>query len=238
MVAWRPVAIALAVGLSHPVWGDAATCSAQSGEHTNPLVELYVSARCVGCPAAERWLAGLGGELPGMVALVWRTDEAGYLPGKPRDLRAPRLTTRQRLALEDRPVVLLQAHESPDWGTDAFRRRLAGIAGRPARVQLALRATPSERSLRVEAGLQFIGEGVREASLYVAAYAADGAVGGSRLAHAWQGPWLLSRSSARLVRSVPPLPGKRPDQSGVAAFVQDRRTGEVLQALTLPPCPP
>jgi hypothetical protein len=35
---------------------------------------------------------------------------------------------------------------------------------------------------------------------------------------------------------VPLLPGATPANSGVAAFVQDRRTGEVLQALLRSAC--
>ena len=37
-------------------------------------------------------------------------------------------------------------------------------------------------------------------------------------------------------RTLPLLPGANPKQSGVAAFVQNRSTGEVLQALMLPAC--
>ena len=37
-------------------------------------------------------------------------------------------------------------------------------------------------------------------------------------------------------RSLPLLPNADPKQSGVAAFVQNRSTGDVLQALMLPAC--
>ena len=37
-------------------------------------------------------------------------------------------------------------------------------------------------------------------------------------------------------RTLPLLPKADPKQSGVAAFVQNRSTGEVLQALMLPAC--
>jgi hypothetical protein len=46
-------------------------------------------------------------------------------------------------------------------------------------------------------------------------------------------------SGARLTerRQLPLLPKAVPANSGVVAFVQNRRTGEVLQALMLPACP-
>jgi hypothetical protein len=37
-------------------------------------------------------------------------------------------------------------------------------------------------------------------------------------------------------RALPLLPNANPKESGVAAFVQNRATGEVLQALMLPAC--
>ena len=37
-------------------------------------------------------------------------------------------------------------------------------------------------------------------------------------------------------REIPLLPKAVPAHSGVAAFVQNRRSGEVLQALLLPGC--
>jgi hypothetical protein len=88
-----------------------------------------------------------------------------------------------------------------------------------------------------------------EAALYLAAYenrlesrVSAGENRGRTLSHdhvvlEWQGP--LAFSGSRLVqeRALPLLPGAQRAYSGVVAFVQNRRSAEVLQALVLPACP-
>ena len=53
----------------------------------------------------------------------------------------------------------------------------------------------------------------------------------------WLGPIAFSGGRIDERRALPLLPGATPAHSGVAAFVQNRRTAEVLQALMLPACP-
>ena len=66
---------------------------------------------------------------------------------------------------------------------------------------------------------------------------------GKRLEHnyvvrEWIGPIGFGESlKLEEKRSLPLLPGANTKHSGVAAFVQNRSTGEVLQALMLPACP-
>jgi hypothetical protein len=52
----------------------------------------------------------------------------------------------------------------------------------------------------------------------------------------WVGP--ISFSGGRIAerRALPLVPKAVPVHSGVAAFVQNRRTADVLQALMLPAC--
>ena len=55
----------------------------------------------------------------------------------------------------------------------------------------------------------------------------------------WQGPYTPGENGRTGdERRLPLLPGAAPAASGVAAFVQNRRTSEVLQALLLPACSP
>ena len=53
----------------------------------------------------------------------------------------------------------------------------------------------------------------------------------------WLGPIAFNGGAIDERRALPLLPGAIPANSGVAAFVQNRRTAEVLQALMLPACP-
>jgi hypothetical protein len=48
----------------------------------------------------------------------------------------------------------------------------------------------------------------------------------------WRGPYALGTRELELAL----LPKAKIDDSGVVAFVQNRRTGEVLQALSLAAC--
>jgi hypothetical protein len=72
-----------------------------------------------------------------------------------------------------------------------------------------------------------------DAGLYLAAY--ENRLE-SHLVLEWQGP--LAFSGPRLIqeRALPLLPGAQRADSGVVAFVQNRRTAEVLQVLMLPSC--
>ena len=102
-----------------------------------------------------------------------------------------------------------------------------------------------------EAVAELIDRGQRaDAALYLATYqnrlsskVTAGENRGRTLAHdfvvlEWQGPFGFD-PQARLLerRDLALVPKAVPGDSGVVAFVQNRRTGEVLQALMLPACP-
>jgi hypothetical protein len=88
-----------------------------------------------------------------------------------------------------------------------------------------------------------------DAALYLASFenrlvsrVAAGENAGRTLEHdyvvfEWVGP--ISFSDGRIAerRTLPLVPKAIPAHSGVAAFVQNRRSAEVLQALMLPACP-
>lgn len=52
----------------------------------------------------------------------------------------------------------------------------------------------------------------------------------------WEGPFALGVKPLALRRILPLVPGVLPANSGVVGLVQDRRTGQVLQALALAGC--
>jgi hypothetical protein len=119
---------------------------------------------------------------------------------------------------------------------------------RPARAELALGLRePQPGSFEVWASGSVLGREDRaEAALYVAAYenglsnrVTAGENRGVTLHHdfvvrEWWGPIALDAAGGvELVRKVT---ARGVTNGGVAAFVQSRRTGEVLQALALPAC--
>jgi hypothetical protein len=164
-------------------------------------------------------------------------------------LRQRKLSQLQRLALVYTPQVMLQGRDFRGWGTAAFDEAVARINARPAqaRIELALHRAGSG-ALEVEAKAEAYKEG---ADLYLATYqnrlhsrVDAGENRGRLLAHdyvvlEWQGPFAFGPGARlSLRRDLALLPGASAADSGVVAFVQNRRSAEVLQALMLPACPP
>jgi len=252
----RTVALALLLPGAQSAW--AAGCKAQSGPGTAALVELYTSEGCSSCPPADRWLSGLaaqGFSTDKVVPLALHVDYWDYIgwkdPYAQREfsLRQRKLTRLQRQALVYTPQVMLQGKDFRGWGSEAFGREVARINARPARAHLALevRAVQSD-AIEVAINAEVAGDGA-DPALYVAAYqnrlhsqVTAGENRGRKLPHdyvvlQWLGPYAFegSRPLARTLK-LPLVPRAVPADSGVAAFVQNRRSGEVLQALMRPGC--
>jgi hypothetical protein len=235
---------------------QAAQCVATSGAGTAALVELYTSEGCSSCPPADRWLASLGSRYPdgNVVPLALHVDYWDYIgwkdPYAKREfsLRQRKFSQLQRMALVYTPQVLLQGRDFRAWGGKAFDQALAKINAQPARAKLRLAVVAADRNLmEIEAMAELL-QPSAEAGLYLAAYQSRlesrvqaGENRGRLLTHdyvvlEWQGPFAFAGKTLTERRKVPLLPGAGPANSGVAAFVQDRRTGEVLQALLRSAC--
>jgi hypothetical protein len=250
-------ALAALCGAAHAAPG---ACSAHSPAHTVALVELYTSEGCDSCPPADRWLSSLAarGYAPAQVVpLALHVDYWDYIgwkdPYAKREFsaRQHKLAKLGRATFVYTPQVLLQGRDFRGWATDAFVKTVAEINARPprARVSLALRSIGAGGA-DVEIAAELAEPALRDAAVvYAAAYenklASDVRAGenrGRRLEHdyvvrEWVGPVAFG-ADGRVARrrTLPLLPEADPEQSGVAAFVQDRHTGEVLQALMLPAC--
>jgi len=234
---------------------QASQCAAESGPGTAALVELYTSEGCSSCPPADRWLASLGQHYaPGrLVPLALHVDYWDYIgwkdPYAKREfsLRQRRLSQLQRMAFVYTPQVLLQGRDFRSWGTRAFDEALARINAQPARAHLRLALLGADKEgLDVEASAELL-ERTDDAALYLAVFQSKlesrvsaGENRGRILSHdyvvlEWQGPIAFARRLAER-RKMALLPGAAAANSGAAAFVQNRRTGEVLQALLRSAC--
>jgi hypothetical protein len=132
--------------------------------------------------------------------------------------------------------VLLQGESFRGWEgaafDDAVRRTNAAPA--PARISLGIRGRGAD-ALHVDATAVLSDPaGERDAALYLGAYE-DRA--GTRVVLEWQGPIGFLRGRAFAPgRRLALLPNALPAGSGAVGFVQDRRTGRILQALLIPAC--
>jgi hypothetical protein len=239
---------------------EAAKCKARSGPLTVALVELYTSQGCSSCPPADRWLSslGAGGHAPDrVVPLALHVDYWDYIgwkdPYAKREfsLRQRKLTQLQRMAFVYTPQVMLQGRDFRAWGGRAFDEAVKKINAQPARAQLALEILSFRAGvMEVAASAELLpGDRGEDPAIYLAAYQSRlenrvtaGENRGKLLSHdyvvlEWQGPFAFASGKGAVERrGLPLLPGALPANSGAVAFVQNRRNGEVLQALMLPGC--
>jgi hypothetical protein len=238
----------------------AAGCRAQSGDKTLALVELYTSEGCSSCPPADRWLSGLatrGFTSDRVVPLALHVDYWDYIgwkdPYAKREFsqRQRKLSQLQRMALVYTPQVVLQGRDFPRWGSPAFDAAVTAINAQPARARISLEilgASASAFETQVSAELANPAT-AGDPALYLAVYenrltsrVTAGENHGRTLTHdhvvlEWQGPFAFGPAGKLSERRVLPLlPKGAPERSGVVGFVQDRRTGEVLQALLRSSC--
>ena len=149
------------------------------------------------------------------------------------------------------PQVLLQGKDYRGWWGPGFEQEVAKINARPAKARISLLLDNAQKdAFTVEATAELL-DGLQPAdiALYLGAYenklvseVKAGENRGKSLPHdyvvlQWAGP--LDFKGARLVERhrLPLLPKAVPAHSGVVAFVQNRASGEVLQALMRPACP-
>ena len=243
-----------------PATGFAA-CEARSGPKRAALVELYTSEGCDSCPPADRWLQGLGarGFAPGrVVPLSLHVNYWDYIGWKDPYAQQRFAERQRRLAQVIRarvvytPQVMLQGQDFRRWyAAGAFEKEVARINARPPAAHIALRLEAGRPdTLRTEVRAELVDAAqAPDAALYLASYenklvssVAAGENRGRTLSHdyvvfEWVGPVPFTAGRIREQRALPLLPNAVPGHSGVAAFVQNRRTAEVLQALMLPVCP-
>ena len=239
---------------------QAARCEARSGPHTTALAELYTSEGCDSCPPADRWLQGLAGRglAPDrVVPLSLHVNYWDYIGWKDPYAqqrfadRQRRLAQVMRARIVYTPQVLLQGQDYRRWHGAGFDAAVAAINARAPRARIALELeTGGAASFGVRARAELLDASQEaDAALYLASYENKlvsrvdaGENRGRTLAHdyvvlEWTGPIAFAGANAEARRSLPLLPKAVPANSGVAAFVQNRRTGDILQALMLPACP-
>jgi hypothetical protein len=236
-------------------------CTAHSGQRTAALVELYTSEGCSSCPPADRWLSTLASRFSAdrVVPLALHVDYWDYLgwrdPYAQRKFseRQRKLSLLQRMALIYTPQVLLQGRDFRAWNSPALDAAVERINAQPPRARLAIDIlSAGSAGLRTAVRGEVLDQAQRaDAALYIAAFqhrlqsdVGAGENGGRRLTHdyvvlEWQGP-IASRAEGGFAeeRTLALLPTASAETSGVAAFVQNRRTAEVLQALLLAACSP
>lgn len=251
---------ASALALSGAAHAAVPACSTYSGPHTTALIELYTSEGCDTCPPADHWLSSLfaqGFRPDQVVPLALHVDYWDYMGWKDPFAKGEFSIRQRKLAQMKRPVivytpqVLVQGQDFRRWASGAFTEEVARINSRAARARIALTIRAVEpKAIHAELVAQLFDPAEQKnAAVYLAAYenklASEVSAGenrGRRLEHdfvvrEWIGPIGFGKDlKLAEKRALPLAPGAESTHSGVAAFVQNRSTGDVLQALMLPVC--
>ncbi|MGH8745347.1 MAG: DUF1223 domain-containing protein [Burkholderiales bacterium] len=252
--------VAALAALATELPAPAAPCTARSTPRTAALVELYTSEGCSSCPPADHWLSTLKSDARTtgkVVPLALHVDYWDYIGWKDPYAKAAFAARQKRIAALQHahfiytPQVLLQGRDLGGWRSVGFEQEVARINAQPARADISLAIERMDKgALRIDASAQVRDPNLRAAALlYLAVYqnklrsrVKAGENDGRTLMHDfvvrdWIGPIDFApdgRTHDRRSLTLPPDAGA--SNWGVAAFVQDGATAEVLQALNLPAC--
>ena len=216
-----------------------AACIAQSRVDRPHLVELYTSEGCSSCPPAERWLSSLR-DSSGYVALEFHVDywdsdswRDPYSDARYTD-RQKAIVARGRRSLVYTPQVVIDGQLWKDWpkapppatiDRAGPSLHLQLIPGKPLRATLDTDdAVTGERwRMRVAVTENSLSNAISGGENRGATLAHDHVV--RAFSHA------LPLGHAEVELALPD--GLDPAQSSAVAFVQDERSGEVVQVVRL-----
>ncbi len=241
-----------------PLMSLATECRVTSGPQTVALVELYTSEGCSSCPPADRWLSTFAQRpgTQGVVPIAFHVSYWDYIGWK--DVFADeRYTERQRALAKATgarmvytPQVMVGGRDFRAWGdARAVEQAIAAANRMPARAQIEIASrSPSEGTASVT-----LRPGVKadDLALFVAVTQSGlssrvtaGENRGEKLAHSFAARELaVIRSTG--TQAAPSLRGTfafKPrndwnlEHMTLVAFVQNLKTGEVLQAVSAPIC--
>jgi len=248
-------AITALSSISVPAYSFAA-CDARSGPKTAALVELYTSEGCSSCPPADRQLSRLRQTLDAAATVVplalhvgywdyigWKDPYAQTAFGQ----RQSWLVQANRHRTVYTPQFFISGSELRT-GQGSLREKVREINARPAAAAIRVHA-----SITPNGALQLDAEATARArpepvALYLVitesglvSKVARGENSGVTLAHdnvvrEWIGPVRLNDGVARERREIALPAGWNRARLAVVAFVQDLRTGKVLQAVAAQQC--
>lgn len=253
--------IVCALMLMLPAAAISAQCTASSGSHRVALLELYTSEGCNSCPPTDRWVSELpsrGFTADRLLALAFHVDYWNYL-GWDDPFAQARFSERQRLASNRNkarfvytPQLMLNGRDyRRGLIRDDFADKISAINRDKPRATITLmHASPANGSLAVRANIALDNMIERNfAQTYLAIYenrlanqVRAGENRGKKLQHDFvvrelAGPFAADASgSLKITHSFKLASDWKPDDLNIAAFVQDQRSGEVLQALSAARC--
>lgn len=222
------------------------TCSVQSGPERTPVIELYTSEGCSSCPPADQWLSALKGITTPAVVQAFHVGYWDYIGWVDR-FATPANTQRQReLASANRlssiytPQLVRNGRDWPDWRHTRPQQAIAAAtATAPARAAIHLQRADGvdEFSARVTPGA-----GITQWSAYwtVTEHGHQSRVkAGENRGEFLQHDYVVrqytpvGRYQGTQTLGFVAIPAMPAHARQINLVVQDAKTGEPLQALSL-----
>jgi hypothetical protein len=233
-----------------------AQCDARSGPRTAALIELYTSEGCSSCPPADEHLRQLRRTLDpaaDFVALslhVGYWDYIGWKDPYAQTAFADRqswLVRANQRSFRYTPEFFVNGSELRSW-RDALHDKVKQVNSTHSAADIRVRAKLApDGTLAMQAEAETRSP-AQSSALYLAlsesnlsSNVARGENSGRMLIHdhvvrAWIGPVPLTAGAVKLSRDIRIEPSWNRGRLDLIAFVQDQRTGAVLQALSAPHC--
>ena len=250
----RRINAILATALLAPTLSWAA-CDVRSGPKTTALVELYTSEGCSSCPPADKRLGQFPSHEYGfdrVVPISLHVDYWDYIGWK-EPFAQPQFSERQSWLVHANghktvftPHFFVSGTEVRDWRGD-LSEELNRVIGQPARASIHIHAESSAGTLSVAASAT-APTSADPLALFVAltedkltSSVSAGENRGVTLSHEhvvreWLGPIALNAGHVDFKQAVTARSNWNSGQLGIAGFVQDLRTGQVLQAVGASQC--
>jgi hypothetical protein len=234
-----------------------AACDVRSGPNTAALVELYTSEGCSSCPPADRQLSRLRQALDASAEVVPLALHVGYWDyiGWKDAYAQDRFGERQSWLVRANQQKTVYTPQFFVGGTElrawrgGLRDKVRQLNARPAAADLRVRASIAPNgALAPPTAAAPPPPPPEPAVLYLAltesglaSKVTRGENSGVTLAHdhvvrVWIGPVRLSQGAARLQRDIALPADWNRARLELVAFVQDERSGGVLQALSAIQC--
>ena len=234
-----------------------AACDARSGPNTAALVELYTSEGCSSCPPADRQLSHLADSLDASAEVVplalhvgyW--DRLGWADRFAQDRFAQRqdwLVQANRQRTVYTPQFFVAGAEIQP-GQRSLRDRVRDVNARPAAAAIRLHTAVSADAVLTLDAVATAPAGNDATVLYLAVAEnglvtkvmagenKDATLTHDHVVRAWLGPFRLSGGTVRVRREIRLPAAWQRNRLESVAFVQDERSGAVLQALRAASCP-
>jgi hypothetical protein len=233
-----------------------AACDARSGQKTAALIELYTSEGCSSCPPADHQLSRLRQALDPAAEAVPLALHVGYWDyiGWKDPYAQAAFGERQNWLVQANqhktiytPQFFVGGTEVRSW-RGGLREQVRRLNALPAAAAIHLRASIAANGALALDAEAIAGAEAGPAALYLAlaesglaSNVTRGENRGATLAHdhvvrAWIGPVRLSAGVARVQRQIALPAAWNRARLEVVIFVQDERSGGVVQVLSAQQC--